>query len=177
MNHLTDEQLESWLAGESAEQTRAHLEGCRQCHAEALALRDGISRYSLALRQQALRAQAEHLPPHFAPRKALALHRLRWTGAAVLATLLAAQTAWMISPMLKSRPTPFVPRAIVNSPAIPQPAMMSDDELLEAVNNDLNREVPQALAPVSAITVARNKIAAASAASHTNDSIKSRRTE
>ena len=29
---------------------------------------------------------------------------------------------------------------------------MSDDELLEAVNNDLSREVPLALAPVSAIT-------------------------
>jgi hypothetical protein len=39
---------------------------------------------------------------------------------------------------------------------------LSDDELLEAVNNDLNREVPLALAPVSAITVARNNIAAAS---------------
>ena len=40
---------------------------------------------------------------------------------------------------------------------------MSDDELLEAVNNDLSREVPQALAPVGAITVGRNRIAAASA--------------
>ena len=37
---------------------------------------------------------------------------------------------------------------------------MSDDELLEAVNNDLSREVPLALAPVSTITAARNKIAA-----------------
>jgi hypothetical protein len=58
---------------------------------------------------------------------------------------------------------------------------MSDDELLEAVNNDLNREVPQALAPVGAITTARNnKIAAASPgaarnlenASTTADSVK-----
>ena len=36
---------------------------------------------------------------------------------------------------------------------------MSDDELLQAVNNDLSDEVPQALAPVGAITVARNRIA------------------
>jgi len=177
MNHLTDEQLERWLAGECTEQTRAHLEGCGQCHAEALALRDGISRYGLALRQQALRAQAAHLPQNFAPRKALALHRLRWAGATVLAMLLAAHTAWMISPMWKSHTGPIMPRAIVNAPANPQPASMSDDELLEAVNNDLNREVPQALAPVSAITVARNRIAAESAASHTNDSTKSRRNE
>ncbi len=44
---------------------------------------------------------------------------------------------------------------------------MSDDELLEAVNSDLSREVPQALAPVSAITVARNQIAAASSGAAT----------
>ena len=43
---------------------------------------------------------------------------------------------------------------------------MSDDELLEAVNNDLSREVPLALAPVSAITSARNKIAAVSGGRH-----------
>jgi hypothetical protein len=49
---------------------------------------------------------------------------------------------------------------------------MSDDELLEAVNNDLSRDVPQALAPVSAITVARNKIAAASKVAANNSSAK-----
>jgi hypothetical protein len=37
---------------------------------------------------------------------------------------------------------------------------MSDDELLDAVGRDLDRDVPQALAPVSAITVARNQMAA-----------------
>ena len=46
---------------------------------------------------------------------------------------------------------------------------MSDDELLEAVNNDLSREVPLALSPVSAITIARNKIAAASTTAATTD--------
>jgi len=49
-------------------------------------------------------------------------------------------------------------------------SQLSDDELLEAVNNDLSREVPLALAPVSAITVARNKLAAASSrAANTGD--------
>ncbi len=40
-------------------------------------------------------------------------------------------------------------------------AAITDDQLLEEVNNDLNREIPQALAPVSVITTARNEIAAA----------------
>jgi hypothetical protein len=90
--------------------------------------------------------------------------------------LLAAQTAWMVKP----RPTPpsFQPVAAtpvntpppaVQPPVVKQAAVqMSDDELLEAVNNDLSREVPLALAPVSAITNARNKIAAST--SDDNDS-------
>ena len=36
---------------------------------------------------------------------------------------------------------------------------MSDDELLDAVGKDLDRDVPEALAPVSALTVARNQMA------------------
>ena len=159
MNHLTDEQLAEWLAGETNQETQAHLEGCAQCQAEALQLRDGISRYAMAIRRQSAQAQSAHMAETIAPRRALALHRLRWAGAGVLAILLAAQTVWMMKP----RPAPVTPRPIASAPVNPQPAAsMSDDELLEAVNNDLSREVPLALAPVSAITTARNKIAAAS---------------
>jgi hypothetical protein len=59
-----------------------------------------------------------------------------------------------------------------NSSASQPSTGMSDDELLEAVNNDLNRDVPQALAPISAITVARNAAASALAATNTNASAK-----
>jgi hypothetical protein len=159
MNHLTDEQFAGWLAGEVNQETQAHLDGCAQCRAEARQLKDGISRYAVALRRQSAQAQRAHLAGTIAPRKALVLHRLRWAGAGVLALVLAAQTAWMLKP----RPAPVAPRPVASVPANPQPAVsMSDDELLEAVNNDLSREVPLALAPVSAITTARNKIAAAS---------------
>jgi|GEM_PF-577765 hypothetical protein len=176
MNHLTDEQLADWLAGEADNETRSHLENCPQCSAESIRLKNGISCYSIALWQQATRAQSVRLAAHLAPRRALALHRLRWAGAGVLAMLLAAQTAWMVKP----RPTPpsFQPVAAtpvntpppaVQPPVVKQAAVqMSDDELLEAVNNDLSREVPLALAPVSAITNARNKIAAST--SDDNDS-------
>lgn len=78
----------------------------------------------------------------------------------MLALLLAGQTMWMMK-----RPAPAPARPIASAPLTAQPAVsMSDDELLEAVNNDLSREVPQALAPVGAITSARNKIAASAAA-------------
>jgi hypothetical protein len=187
MNHLTDEQLAAWLAGESGSQQlhsespaqqiqspaqhgeslSQHIESCAQCRAEAYELRDRISRYAIALRRQAADSQSSHLAQFLSPRQALLQHRLRWAGAAVLALLLVVQTAWLVKP----RPAASPARPIAGAPAKPQPKSpsdaatsgdsMSDDELLEAVNNDLSREVPQALAPVSAITVARNRIAAA----------------
>jgi hypothetical protein len=160
MKHLTDEQLAGWLAGDSGQETLSHLACCEPCRTEAVQVRDGISRYSLAMRRESARAQGgAHLTGNLVPRKALAWHRLRWAGAGVLVLLLAAPTAWMI----KSRSPAPTSQPRVSAPLNPQPAApMSDDELLEAVNNDLSREVPQALAPVSAITAARNQIAAAS---------------
>jgi hypothetical protein len=186
MKHLTDEQLAEWLAGDSAEggcaeETRRHLESCAQCHQEAMTLRDGVLRYSLAVKRQAARSQEARLAGGFAPKRALAMHRLRWAGAGALALLLTAQTAWMLKP----HNAPAAPPATVSAgtKTAPVAAMggamnnapdhtMSDDELLEAVNNDLSRDVPEALAPVSAITVARNKIAAASKVAANNSSAK-----
>jgi hypothetical protein len=157
MNHLTDEQLAQWLEGGGNPQTQSHLAGCAQCRSEAEELRDGISRYAIAMRRQADRAQSLSLGGYFAPQKAWARHRLRWAAATALALLLAAPTLWMMN-----KPHPQGP-LVVSAPVPAQPAAaLSDDELLEAVNNDLSREVPQALAPVSAITTGRNRIAAAS---------------
>lgn len=165
MNHLTDEEFTEWLAGEANPEAQTHLDVCPQCRAEALQLRDGISRYSVAIRQQTTRAQHAHMAGTIAPRKVLALHRLRWAGAGVLAILLAVQTAWILKPHTDPAVSHRIAGAPTNPPAAPA---MSDDDLLEAVNSDLNREVPLALSPVSAITVARNKIAASTVAA--NDS-------
>ncbi len=162
MNHLTDEQLAQWLGGEDSQQTQSHLATCAQCRTEALDLRDGLSRYAIAVRRQAADAQNVSMAGQFAPQKALLRHRLRWAAASALALVLGAQTLWMMN-----KPHPHDP-LIVSAPLQPQPnASMSDDELLEAVNSDLSREVPQALAPVSAITVERNQIAAASSGAAT----------
>ncbi len=165
--HLTDEELLEWLAGEDGAAVRTHLDGCAACRDEAHALQDGISRYAIATRRQAAEAQGARLAQGFAPGLRIQ-HRLRWIGAGVLALLLAAQTAWM----MKTRPAASASQAVFHpaAAATPQPAAalghdtlghhtMSDDELLQAVNNDLSDEVPQALAPVGAITEARNRIA------------------
>jgi hypothetical protein len=153
---LTDEQFVEWLDGAASAEVRAHLESCAPCWEEAHALQDGIARYAIALRREAAQAQSSRRTAEFAPARAVA-HRLRWIGAGVLAVLLAGQTAWM----MRQRPgAQSLPRPTAAAPASPQPATsMSDDELLQAVNNDVSDEVPEALAPVGAITVARNRIA------------------
>jgi hypothetical protein len=175
MNHLTDEQLAEWLAGESGEETRAHLQSCASCNSEAIRLHDGILRYSMSVRQQASRAQSARMGGGFTHGRVFGGHRLRWAFAGVLALLLAAPTAWMMKSHTvtqSSEPTVSAPHGSQpDSQHFSQPnskpsAQMNDDELLEAVNNDLSRDVPQALAPVGAITVERNQIAAAASAAN-----------
>lgn len=176
MNHLTDDQLAEWLAGAGTEATRAHLANCLPCHDEALALRDDLSRYAIARRNQARRAWAMHLDNDFSPRKRIVSHRLRWASAAALALLLAVPTAWMMR--FHAAPAPISQAASASGVAqhsvlSQSSTTMSDDELLEAVNNDINRDVPQALAPVGAITLARNEIAVSvQAAANANGSVK-----
>jgi hypothetical protein len=67
---------------------------------------------------------------------------------------------------LSSQPNTRLNAQLSTQPSSQSGNQMSDDELLEAVNNDLNRDVPQALAPVEAITVARNQIAAETSANN-----------
>jgi hypothetical protein len=169
--HLTDGELLEWLDGSAGPTVRTHLEGCAACRGEAHGLQDGIARYAIATRQQAAASQSARMAGGLASARRMQLrinHRLRWVGAGVLAVLLAAQTAWM----MKTRTAPVASQAVARpaAAAVPQPAAaltrdrmgndsMSDDELLQAVNNDLSDEVPQALAPVGAITEARNRIA------------------
>ncbi len=168
--HLTDGELLEWLDGSAGPAVRTHLDGCAACRCEADGLQDGIARYAIAMRRQASEAQSARMAGGLAPAHRMQRrmqhrlqHRLRWVGAGVLAVLLAAQTVWM----MKTRPAPGAAQAVAHpaAAAVPQPAAalghdsMSDDELLQAVNNDLSDEVPQALAPVGAITEARNRIA------------------
>jgi hypothetical protein len=158
MTHLTDDQLADWLAGERAEETRTHMESCNECRSEALIMRDGISRYRINMRERSRQAHIERLATGFSAQTALFVLHLRWAATAAVVVMLAAPTAWMLKTRNTAVSSPQATAPVQSSPA----TTMSDDELLEAVNNDVNRDVPEALAPVSAITVARNKIAAAS---------------
>lgn len=181
MTHLTDEQIAGWLAGEAAEKTLRHLFECKTCAAEAAALAGGVRRYAAAVRREAQQASLRHAEK-FNPRREMGWLRLRWASAAALGLVLAGFTAYVMHPheapmanghVVSAPPQPSA-RELPPQPRVesPQPAQrhapvpaMSDDELLEAVNNDLSRDVPWALAPVGHITAERNRIASASTTS------------
>jgi predicted anti-sigma-YlaC factor YlaD len=178
MTHLTDEQMAEWLAGEAGVETERHVAECSACAAETSALADGVHRYGLAVKHRAREAEQLRLLQRVDPRRELVRHRLRWAVALTLGMALAGTTAYVTRP----QPPQAEPAAVkmLNAPPAVEihPASatgstaqksMSDDELLEAVNNDLSRDVPQALAPVSAITEARNRIAATSTVAGSTD--------
>ncbi len=153
MKHLSDDELAQWLSGDATVEGRAHVDECAECRAEAMALRDGISRYALALRGQA-EGRMQGRPVRVT--RMLATRRLGWAGVA-LALLLAAPAAWVMRPHAGPAGQNGAGTQTAEEPS---QIKMSDDELLDAVDRDLDRDVPQALAPVSAITVARNQMAA-----------------
>jgi hypothetical protein len=173
MKHLTDDQLAAWLAGEgndasgssdasgSNHECAVHLEQCGQCRSEANQLRDGVSRYRFAVRRAAAEGESSRLSHAPAPARTTALRRLRWAGAGALAVVLLAGGGWLTRPHGSTQVAGNFP---ISTPKPTDDAPpISDDELLEAVNNDLSRDVPQALAPVSALTLARNQIASGAA--------------
>ena len=157
MKHLNDDELAQWLSGEASVEERAHVDHCARCKAEAMALGDGISRYALELRRQA----SEGMNPRpLRVSRTLATRRLGWAGVA-LAVLLAAPTAWVMRPHAAPMgQTGAVTQTAQADSQVGSHIKMSDDELLDAVSKDLDRDVPEALAPVSALTVARNQLAA-----------------
>ncbi len=181
MKHLNDDELAQWLSGEASMEERAHVDECARCRAEAMALGDGISRYALELRRQASEGMTAR-PLRVG--RTLSARRLGWAGVA-LAVLLVAPTAWVMRPhAVPAGQTGAVAQTAQTDSQISQvgsrmgspmgspmgSAMkMSDDELLDAVGRDLDRDVPEALAPVSALTVARNQMAASVTAVKSNN--------
>lgn len=148
MNHLTDEQLLDWLSGAATARVDEHLAACPACRVAADAVSERLSHYTLAIRQ---RSAAPKLRSFSSYRRRWP-HRLSWAAGSALVVVLVAQTGWLSW----TRPQK-------TSVAAPTPTInMSDDELLEAVHSDLSRDVPQALAPVGAITEERNRLTTAS---------------
>lgn len=135
--HMENSAWAAWLAGEENAAAREHLAACDACAQEAADLRGNLAafRESLHAASQAREfAWARPLEDRAAASwSSLLLH---WVPRAALAACLLAAVILMHAP----RPTP---------PAVSSDA--ADNALLESIQNDLNQQVPTALAPAESL--------------------------
>jgi hypothetical protein len=131
MSHLSDEQISAWLAGLETPQQSAHVEECDVCRQE-IARREE----PLALFREAVHAVSDQRPPRaivWSTPHRWHMPILRWAAGAALAALMltAPVMYWNKQTQLRE-----AERA------------RQDTALLESVNSELSRSVPQSLEPL-----------------------------
>ena len=144
-NHLSEDQIAEWVLGESDEHASRHLETCAACSREAEELRSALAGFRDAVHATAQRDPTFWRNQQFAVRERLSAqdwYPLHWGW-------VVAMVAVLITAILLAR-TPNVPKNSGSEDA--------DNALLQAVQGDLNRNVPQALAPAVLIAEERREI-------------------
>jgi anti-sigma factor RsiW len=144
-NHLSEDQITEWVLGTKDEFVRRHLEACEACSVEAEELRSTISHFRDSVHAAAQRDQSFWRNQQLAIRERLSArdwYPLHWGWAVAMVIVL-------IAAIFLTRPP--------NSPQN-NAADDADRVLLQEVQGDLGREVPQALAPAVLIAEERNEI-------------------
>jgi hypothetical protein len=133
--HLSSEQLDGVLGGQASQDAKLHLSGCAQCSGELASVRETFGNF----RETASAVAEQHrlLAATSTPRR---VPRMAWgLAAAALFVSIAA---------------PFATHRRVAVPAVEPaaqvPATMSDEALLDNVQNDLSSSVPESLLPLAA---------------------------
>jgi len=141
--HLSDSQLFEALLGNSNPRLEAHLAACSECRGRFERLRS----LTTAFRDSA-HARAEKPESFWASQRAAVAGRSSQSPARPLAWA-AAIAAAVLAAMLLQEPRPV-------APAMPSPD--PDQALLVSVEQAVNRQVPQALAPAALLTqeISRN---------------------
>ncbi|MGD0130227.1 MAG: hypothetical protein ABSF46_33335 [Terriglobia bacterium] len=144
-NHLSENQITEWALGTSDEHVLRHLETCSACSREVEELRSALAGFRDGVHASARRdlgfwrslqlAVCERLP-------AQDWYPLHWAWVLAMVVVL-------ITAILLTR-APSVPKNYLSEDA--------DNALLQAVQGDLSRDVPQALAPAVLIAEERNEI-------------------
>ena len=144
-NHLSEDQITEWVLGTDEEVILRHIEICPVCSAEAEELRSSLSSFRHAIHATAQRDQGFWRNQHLAFRDRVSAREwypLHWAWVVVMVMVL-------IMAIFLTR-TPKAPRNY--------PSEDADNALLQAVQGDLGRGVPQALAPAVLIAEERNEI-------------------
>ena len=135
MNHLTEQEQNDWLLGERAAAAEVHLRGCAECRARGERVEGGRTQFracSLAWSAESARRVQHALPRRPAPRS----FPHTWAaGCAAAALAVAVGLAG------------FHPRHA--APVPNSQAGLSDDALLEQVDQQVAGNVPEAMQPLT----------------------------
>jgi len=158
-SHLSEDQITEWVLGSGDEGVLRHLETCHICALQAEGLRSTLAGFRAAVHATAQR------DPNLWRNQQLAFKQrvlaqdwypLRWAWDAAMVVVL-------ITAIFLTR-APNGPKNCSSEDA--------DNALLQAVQGDLSREVPQALAPAVLIAEERNEILANRGARPANAALK-----
>jgi len=143
-SHLSQDQMTEWVLGTTDQAILRHLETCPACTAEVQEFRNTLSSFREAVHattEQQLRLRKDKILAA-EPATARDWYPLHWGW--VLAMVVVLITAIFLAR------APNAPHNYAGDDA--------DNALLQAVQGDLDREVPQALAPAVLIAEERNQI-------------------
>jgi len=131
--HLSSQRISLWMLGERAAEDQRHLGECPECAAELARLKAALSGFRGSVHQWAGRQTSSAPHREWAPaRTAFWPGRFRWAAAAAIALLAALIPVYRIA------------RHSHTAPAIAQ----SDAQLLEEVDAEVSRSVPQPMEPL-----------------------------
>lgn len=151
MMHLTSEQMESTLSGRPSEETARHLGGCEQCARELAALREVFGDL-----REATAASAEHHRRFVSTAGARRVPRMAWALATAMFFVAA------VTPIAVHYGR--VPVAARGEAAAGETATISDEALLDGVQNDLSTSVPASMLPLAGTSTSTTDSAADSSA-------------
>jgi hypothetical protein len=133
--HLSSEEICRWMAGEGAAGEEAHVRECSLCGAEVARLKGALERFGGAAREWSA-AQPGALSPGAWQADGAAhrwrVRRLRWSLAAATLVVLAVIPAWKSS----------------RDRRIAAAAAQADAVLMEQVDDQVSRTVPETLEPL-----------------------------
>ena len=161
-NHLSEDQVTEWMLGTRDDFVSRHLAACHACSVEAEELRSTISSFRDSLHAAAQRDQSFWRSQQLAIRQEVSArgwYPLHWAWVAAMVMVL-------ITAIFLTR-VPNPPQNIATEDA--------DRALLQEVQGDLGREVPQALAPAVLIAEERNEILTSQVRQQTETMPKKRR--
>jgi len=146
-SHLSSEQFDGVLSGQPSPDAKLHLSSCAQCSGELASLREAFGNFREAASVAAEKHRLLAVTP--TPRR---VPRMAWgLAAAALFVSIGAPLA------VHRRVT-----APVAEPVAQAPATMSDEALLDNVQNDLSSLVPESLQPLAATPASGNPTNSAS---------------